>query len=282
MKSLSLILRILAIVAAIAATALFFISKGKLAEKETQLTQARQATAATQAELVSSNEKLIALEAGIKTERDALAESKRKLEGVRSEMYTARQEVSRSQQQLSQAKNKITELEGTARRLRADLVEAEQSLAAAGKSGEINQLNDRIAELEKTNDSLKSELAKAKEAAANTSVVASKAVNTPGSAASRYTAGYASASAAATPAPTFSIGAETTIQSISAENGLIVLNSTPALGLAPGQTITLVQDLKAVGKVQIQSVTDAYAVANILPGPTARSLGTGSKVQLLR
>ncbi|MGB1128187.1 MAG: hypothetical protein ACPG3X_07455 [Opitutales bacterium] len=280
MKSLSLILRILAIVAAIAATALFFISKGKLAEKETQLTQARQATAATQAELVSSNEKLIALEAGIKTERDALAESKRKLEGVRSEMYTARQEVSRSQQQLSQAKNKITELEGTARRLRADLVEAEQSLAATGKSGEINQLNDRIAELEKTNESLESELAKAKEAAANTSVVASKAVNTPGSAASRYTAGYASASAAA--APTFSIGAETTIQSISPENGLIVLNSTPALGLAPGQTITLVQDLKAVGKVQIQSVTDAYAVANILPGPSARSLGTGSKVQLLR
>ena len=39
MKSLSLILRIVAILAAVAAVALFFISKGKLAEKHTALEQ---------------------------------------------------------------------------------------------------------------------------------------------------------------------------------------------------------------------------------------------------
>jgi flagellar basal body-associated protein FliL len=44
MKSLSLILRIVAIFAACAAAALFFVSKGKLAEQQTQLEQARKET----------------------------------------------------------------------------------------------------------------------------------------------------------------------------------------------------------------------------------------------
>ena len=104
MNSLSMILRILAVVAAISATALFFVSKGKLAEQQAVAQKAEKATVAVQAELTGANEQISALEGSLSNERDALANEKRKLESMRSEMYTARQEVSRTQRQVSEAK----------------------------------------------------------------------------------------------------------------------------------------------------------------------------------
>ena len=75
---------------------------------------------AVQAELTDANDQISALEGSLKSERDALANEKRKLESMRSEMYTARQEVSRTQQQLRENKKSIANLENTARRLRED------------------------------------------------------------------------------------------------------------------------------------------------------------------
>ncbi|MGB0744561.1 MAG: hypothetical protein ACPGSB_08545 [Opitutales bacterium] len=82
--------------------------------------------------------------------------------------------------------------------------------------------------------------------------------------------------------PVSRISVETTVNSISTGDGLIVLDSTPELGLAAGQTLTLVQDLKSVGRIRIQSITDTYAIANILPGSKGTAkLNSGSVVQLL-
>ena len=64
MNSLSLILRILTIVAAVAAGAIFYVSKGKLAEKQTQLEASQAATKATQAELAMDNERTTWVRAG--------------------------------------------------------------------------------------------------------------------------------------------------------------------------------------------------------------------------
>ena len=83
-----MILRILAVVAAIAATGLFFVSKGKLAEMQAVAQKAEKATVAVKAELTAANEQISALEGSLKSERDALASEKRKLESMRSEMYT--------------------------------------------------------------------------------------------------------------------------------------------------------------------------------------------------
>ena len=62
MNSLSMILRILAIVAALAASALFFMGKGKLAEQQVATQKAEQTTQAVQAELSTANEQISALE----------------------------------------------------------------------------------------------------------------------------------------------------------------------------------------------------------------------------
>ncbi len=277
MKSLSLILRIVAIVAAVAAAGLFFITQGKLAEKQTALETAQQATLATQSELETANAQVASLESRLSTERKALAESKSSLETMRSEMYTARQEVTRSQQQIREVKSQLSDSEETAKRLRTELVEKEQALASASKEGELAQLNERINELEQANSKLKENLEtelsiKAMKSAGNQSAASTVASGA-------YTSTYQpNTNPAVQPA---SIGTKTTIASVSPKNGLIVLNATPELGLTAGSEVTLVKDLKALGQVKIVSIKDDLAVANILPGANTRELTTGTTVNLL-
>jgi len=274
-----MILRILAIVAAIAAGALFFMGKGKLAEKQAALQKAEQATQAVQAELAAANERITTLEGNLGNEREALADEKRKLESVRSEMYTARQEVSRTQQQLSEAKKSISDLESTAKRLRADLLRAEQELASASKEAVIAQLNERIAELEKSNATLKESLEDARDRALTRAAGASAASGS-------MTAGGAYSSnftpTTSQPLPKANIGPKTTIQTVSPENGIIVLANSAELGLTPGAKIRLIKDLQAIGSIQVVQIKDDLVVANILPGSKTRAMTAGSTVSLLR
>ena len=281
MNSLSMILRILAIVAALAASALFFMGKGKLAEQQVATQKAEQTTQAVQAELSTANEQISALETRLSSELQALADEKRTLESVRSEMYTARQEVSRTQQQLSEAKKSIKDLENTAKRLRSDLLLSEQSLAAASKEGEISQLNERIAEMEKSNAQLKESLEAAKAQTSSARVTAggtgvAGSLSTGGAYSSTYTPTASQA------LPTASLGDATTIQSLSAANGLIVLANNPELGLSPGTTVKLIKDMRAIGSIQVVQVKDELVIANILPGAKTRAMDPGSTVSILR
>jgi septal ring factor EnvC (AmiA/AmiB activator) len=280
MNSLSMILRILAVVAAIAAAGLFFVSKGKLAEMQAVAQKAKKATVAVKAELTAANEQISALEGSLKSERDALANEKRKLESMRSEMYTARQEVSRTQQQLSKAKKSIADLESTARRLRADLLQSEQSLAGASKEGEISQLNDRIAELEESNAELKESLEEAKVTSST-----SRSPDDSGSSSKMASAGNYSNGLTVNKSQvlsTASIGSETTVKSLSSKNGLIALANSPELALSPGSTVTIIKEFRSLGKIQVSQVSDDLVLANLLPGAKTRELVAGTTVSLLR
>ena len=280
MNSLSMILRILAVFAAIAAAGLFFVSQGKLAEQEAVAQKAEKATVAVQAELTAANEQISSLEGSLKNERGALANEKRKLESMRSEMYTARQEVSRAQQQINKAKKSIDDLESTARRLRTELLQSEQSLAGASKEDEIAKLNDLVAELEGSNADLKelledarltSSTSRAPENPENSSKIAS---------ANTFSSSFTAATSQALPEA--SIGAKTTIKSLSAKDGLIALANSPELGLSPGTTVTIIKKLRALGKIQVSQVSDDLVLANLLPGAKTRELAAGTTVRLLR
>ncbi len=274
MKNLSLILRIVAILASAAAVTLFFISKGKLAEKQTSLEQAQAVTQATQSELETANSKITSLGTQLSTERQSLADTKGKLESIRSEMYTAKQQVTRTQQQLKETKNTIAELENVATRLRTDLVKTEESLASASKEAELAQLGERIEELAKINDTLKQDLlASAGLQQSATPEPVSNAV------ARGYQSGFTPSSTVAVQPAT--IGAATTVASISTSDGIIILDASPELGLSVGSEITLVQDLKALGKIRIIQVTEQLAVANILPGTRLRGLSKGDTIKVM-
>lgn len=279
MKNLPLILRILAIVAAVAATTLFFVSKGKLAEKDSKLTQTKQVLSTTQGELAETNKTLEQTESELKTERDELAQTQDTVRGLRSELRVAEEGARRNKTLLDQTREQVAELERTSRELRADLLSTQEELAAADREDEINQLNTQIAELESRNRELALEL-EAKTAIAS-AVTATQTTSKGGP--SGIEAINTSVDALVPGQPISGrLKLETTINSVRAAEGLIVLNTTKELGLSEGQTITLVQNMKSVGKVQIQTVEEDYAIANILPGSSgAKKLSSGSTVQIL-
>ena len=152
-------------------------------------------------------------------------------------------------------------------------------MAEASKEAEIAQLNERIEELAKSNDTLKQDLNAAESLRRSSSSSSSSSRNgsANGDSGSKKAGFSPNMAPAAQPA---SIGTETTVASISTANGIIILNSTPALGLTVGSEITLIQDLKALGKVQITKVTETLAIANILPGTKLR-LSKGDTVKIL-
>ena len=276
MKNLSLILRIVAIVAAIAATSLYFISKGKLADKQAELTKTEGVLASTQIELSETNDELKKTQNQLKRESESLAKAKKTLDEVRSELFATEQDGKRNERLLGEARTQIGEMETTMRKLRSDLVSTQAELASASKEAEINQLNARIAELEELNEELTLDL-ESKTAIAD--AVTAKQNPTSSGGLSSFNTSITSLTSGE---PIQRIRLETTVNSVSYNDGLIVLDSTPELGLTVGQTIILVQGLKSVGKIQIQAVEDNYAVANILPGASGVwKLDSGDKVQLL-
>ena len=277
MKNLSLILRIVAIVAAVAATTLFFISKGKLADKEAQLTETKQVLATTQSDLSETNKTLEKTESQLKTERDNLANTKETLDETRSNLFAAEEDASNTKKLLSQESEKLAQLEITARDLRADLVATQQQLAAASSEAEINQLNEQVAELQKNNADLSFELE------AKTAIIEAFSAKKTATKGAGGIASIDTSVASLLPGePIKRLKLETTINSISTAEGLLVLDTTNELGLSVGQTITLVQNMQAVAKVQIQSIKENYAIANILPGSSGTNkLNSGSTVQIL-
>lgn len=276
MKNLSLILRIVAIIAAVAALSVFFMSKGKLAEKEGQLTQAQQRIVNTQADLDAANETLKKTESQLKRESASLADTQATLTGVRSELSAAQKEANTNKELLSEARSQIGSLETRISQVQSDLVATQEELAAASREAELSQLNAQLAELQKRNEELAIELA------AKTAIADAVTAKTGPSATAPKLGGNLSGGVLTSSEPLRRNRLETTIDSVSPKDGLIVLKSSPELGLTAGQVLSLVQDMKSVGKVQIQSITDTYAIGNILPNSGgAVNLVSGSKVEIL-
>lgn len=272
MNSLSLILRILAIIAAVAAGVLFYMGKGKLAEQKAAMEAAQAATVVVEGELAEANDQIATLEGELSEERTTHDQTKRDLENTRSEMYTAREEVSRTQRQLSQANDNIADLEESAKRLRTELVEVEQELAISNKAvAELAVVKERVAELQDRNSKISAELAATK-----------NPLRQDPNAAQSGLAGSGSSGTSATrqPLTKLTVAAETTVQSVSAESGLIVFANNADLNVALGSEAVLIQEMKPLGKVSIVKMTKEFVVANILPGANVRSLAAGSTVKL--
>jgi len=277
MNSLTLVLRIVAIVGAIAAAALFFVVQGKLGDTQERLSQTQTVLASTEATLVETQNALQQTQSELKQTTNLQAQTKTTLDNVQSQLLIAQQEVNRSKNAISDMESKVAELQREKSKLSRDLVSTQEELAAASREAEIESLNSRIDELEKKNNELAMDL-EAKEAIA-------EAV-----AAQKNQGGSKNLGQIDTTIRSLSLGGEpikrirleTTVNSVSQADGMVVLDKTPELELSAGQTVILVQNLQSVGKVQIQTVTDTYAIANILPGSDESSkLIPGSTVQLL-
>ena len=271
MNRISLILRIIAIVAAGTACILFFISKGKLAEEVAARNAADKVTKETQAELSRANKEIDNLSTSLKREQEAISDINRKLENTRSEMYTARQEVSRAQQQLSAAKKTIENLEENSKLLRNDLLKAEQSLALNNNEVELENLNVQIAELKKNNAELKESLEIAL-------LGIGKNNNHEGSGKEDSLSNLYDDTVITT-ATTSPFGPETEVLSL--KDGLIVLSNDASLGLVAGTQAKMIQKKRSVGTIQVIKTDNKMILASILPGSNTNALTTGATISIL-
>jgi multidrug efflux pump subunit AcrA (membrane-fusion protein) len=277
-----MILRIIAIVGALAAAALYFIGQGKLAEQQAATEAAEQTARTTQAELDAANETIVERDATIAQLERNLGNEKSRLENARAELATARQEVRSTQRDLANAESQVEELESTTRELRSDMLALEQSIASANQARtDLDRLRSELAEVESQNEELMATIENLRgrtRATANTGANASQP-DTP--------APVASVADRFIPAPgepltSARVGPETTIATVSADSGLIALANTSELGLSTGAQAKLVKDLKALGSIQVVRIDRGLVIADILPGANTASLTPGTTVQILR
>ena len=267
MKSLSLILRIFAIIAAICASVLFFIAQGKLKEKESELTNSIEAQNDMQIELSSANDEILQLNKNLLQSRTDLASSKGALDSLRSEMFTAKQEITRNQTQIKQAQNEINNLQVDLKNARSKLIQAEREMAAIDQSDELSALSDRVEELEE--EKLGLELAlKSPQSKNPKPSEKSNRMPTASKSISKNAHGI--------------LGEELTIATASPKSGIIVLNPAPGVTLSIGDKLDLVNDYKSIAKVELTKITNNYIVANIMPGANNKELNPGTVVRILR
>ena len=271
MNLISLLLRVIAIIAAGTACILFFISKGKLAEEVAARKAADKVTRETQAELTKASEEIDSLSTSLKREQEALSNTNRELESTLSEMYTARQEVSRTQQQLSAAKKSIKNLEENAKLLRNDLLQAEQSLASNNNEIELENLNVQIAKLKKNNADLNESLEIALSGIGNKNNIQKSADED--SLSSSYN------DTAITTATTSPFGPETEVLSL--KDGLIVLSNDASLGLVAGTQAKIIQKKRSVGSIQVIKSDSKMILASILPGSNTNAITAGATISIL-
>ena len=285
MNSLSLMLRMIAILAAATSVVLFVISNGKLAEQQAALKQAQATSRATQTELELANTEIASLKTERSTERNRLADFKAQIESSRSEAYTVKSELNRTQEQLKNTESKIVAFENATIRLREALINSERSLVATSKESEIAQLQERIQELATANDALQQEIAAAEAFGDDhttpnippaADLESTQTTPEPSAYRSSFTTNIESAVKPA------SIGVSTVVSSISTADGIIVLDSRPGLGLTIGSEIMLIEGLTALGKVKVTELTERFTVANILPGAKLHRLSKGDNVKILR
>lgn len=284
MNIASLILRIVAIVAAVIAGVLFFMGQGQLKDSKAKLAAEQTALQASKSELADAEEKAASLEAKLANSEKKLKSSQKKLDSVRIDLANAKRQVSNTQPTLTAKENEIKQLSLENSQLTQQLARAKEQTQGSDQSDEIDALNTRITQLEAANEKLETELESKSNSYASSSSSMTNAITT---ATATSTTATAAAAAAATETPVAQVPAgdlaeSAMIASVSAKDGIVVLKTGFGKTFQVGSQFTLAEDLVAVGAVEISSTTGEYAIANILPNTKKSRLKVGAHVRFFR
>lgn len=285
MKILSLILRIVAILAACAAAALFFMAQGKLDQKNTELAQAQSSRQATQQELDDALGQVTTLQSQLQAANQKAASTERDANSIRSELIAAQQEVNRAQAQQRNTERQVSELRNEVTSLRNRLVSSQSQSAASSNEGEIARLLERVSELETANKELKSNLDSANTELANAKMQAMQQASSSNTGSrTNGSSGYTTPSfnPSNVTLPTGMIGPETTIIGFRSKDGVLTLENNESTQIGAGQLLTLVKGFEAVARVQITEIRRGEAIGHIQPGSKVKELSAGKSVKILR
>jgi len=264
MNYLSIILRIISILAAIAACWLYYISKDKLEEqkKETQRVQAQLQSSLEDNEVITLE--LSSLKKEAEENTIISKESISKLEEVRAELSAEKKERNSIQAQLNKIKRENNDLNEKAALLSKELINTERKLADKSQESEIAQLSERVEELMAANAQLSQKLKGSEISPDISSIQASTDISK------------------LSPDELSQITEETKIASLSLSNGIVVLETDETLDFQIGSILQLVKDSGVIAKVKIVNVNETLAIADVLPGARPEELIKGDTVKILR
>ena len=272
---LPLVLRITAILSAATACTLYFLSKGKVDEKDKEIEQVRAELQILYDKNESAYLEITSLQEAL-TEQSKLAEdNKIQLAEAKAQTVAEIQESKRLQERLIEAMKKNQLLEETANRLRKELINAEEMFVKTSQEGLIAQLNERIEELTANNTQLEGKI-KQLESSMKFDDLTTPEPTTSEETSVRFTVQKL------TKDEFNALNEETKIASISTENGILVLNADPALKLKPNMTIKLVKNAEVIAQIKIININGTLAIASILPGAKLDDLSKGNTVKILR
>ena len=273
MKSISLLLRVLAIVGAIVAAVGWFATDGKVKQAndeisnlESQLKQAQN----TAAEFEKKHSDVSSRVAGLQSD---LTEFKSRATSARSQLVQAQRDTTAVRDELRASQAEVKDLEEKNENLRREITDARIKVAEVDPE-KIKQYEEKIAQLGEEVDTLKDKLAIAARGS-STQIVPTSSDAT-----------AADGSAAATPAvvPRLAKSGETaSVLKADVDNGLIIISRGQKQGLQQAMEFGIAKDYSVPVRVKVARTTPDFSVAYILPGKGGNPIfEAGDKITLVQ
>jgi chromosome segregation ATPase len=271
MNRLSIILRIVALIAALSSALIFFTARSSLATKAKEVALAELANEAVIKELEVAAGDITTLEERIKSERAALVEAKSSLGATQATLQRTNQEASLTLEKLQRAEQTILSQQSELFDLRDKLLLAERRNSAASQNREIEILEASIDTLNEKNKALNEQINLERARLASIEKMQASGKENLGR---LIDPNYQPTKG--------TVSAQTEIASINRANRIIVFSARPVLELKVGHEIQLHSERELLGKVRVFKVTDTYTVATLLPDFDAKRIDAGSIVTIIR
>lgn len=255
MNAVSQALRIIAIVAALAAAGLYVLS-----EKKSD--QVKAAAARSSEQLSAANDSLA------KAKADAAAADQAKTD---------------VQNQLDAANKNADGYKSLRDQATADAENAKH--AAEDKDSQIADLNNQITALKEqvaSIDGLKQQIASLQAAQQQAPATQTGNTTSPDNGSPASSQAGASSTGPSTPATFSTTAAPTTIVELDAKHGLIVISAGSNSGIANDAQVVLQKAGVKVAQIQVTDAEPDYSVAMLLDGSTLNQLGKGQAVDYIR
>ena len=263
MKILSILFTVIALVAAGVSGGVYFVTKGKLEEKQAELESTQETLATSQGELAKARSQILSTEQLLKNTRGELADAKKESFSLSRKLVALQTKSQSDSDTVSSLENQLAELKTDRVNLRAELLARKKSKPEdlVGASAEdVREFESEIADLEKKLELLEDQLSNA---------------------GSRTFQARSPAGGGATAPVEAPANLEGKIARVNSASGILVLARGSSDGIQPNGEYVLKKSGYLLARVKVKTLTPDHAVATIVPNiGIPNSLRSGDVVDI--
>lgn len=260
MNKISLILRIASIAAALLAGVAWYLTNGKLEEKQAEIQNRQAAETRLRADLSDARDQIASLESDLNTSRSELAQAKQRATEFQDQYFLSTQEIARLQNQIEEDQRLLANATRDNEQLRQEIVTVKNApLPDRDRTAEITAYQRKIADLESEIGDLQGRLAGA-----------------PTPAPTRQSA--------PDPSPPQDLpGIMATIAALKPDLGLVVIDRGSPSGILPDQEFTVLYNGIEVGSMRVTVANELGSVGALISSTVGfESLNIGDSIWLIQ